>query len=182
MEPLECYAPAPPEPRRESIPATVEPEPAEAAIEPRTAESNRVPGERSDRESEIRKNVRLIEFAAPPDLPDELASRYHAFLPMFREVLKENTRDQAEKDHLIIRITAGMREVGSAKTRHAQARVTAFCRNSKRQYIGNFILHSYATGGPVNKEETEQFLRKQILEPLECYRPAENIVASPQSE
>jgi hypothetical protein len=34
--------------------------------------------------------------------------------------------------------------------------------------------------GPVNKEETEQFLRKQILEPMECYVSAESVPASPK--
>lgn len=73
-----------------------------------------------------------------------------------------------------------VKEVGAAKTKRAQARVTVFCRNSRKEYIGNFILHSYASNGPVNREETEQFLRKQILEPMECYVPAESVLASPK--
>jgi outer membrane biosynthesis protein TonB len=192
LEPLECYAPtasvaAPvrPEPKPEPVPVPAEqkpaaPQPEARAVESRMAEQSPMPQERSDRESEIRKNVRLIELAAAPDIPAEIAAHYHAFLPMFREVLKANTRDQADKDHLIIRVAAGIKEVGSAKIKRAQARVTSFCRNSKREYIGNFILYSYTTNGPVNKEETEQFLRKQILEPMECYVPAESVLASPK--
>jgi hypothetical protein len=102
------------------------------------------------------------------------------FLPMLRDVLRENTKDQADEKSLVLNVAAGIREVGSAKIKRAQARVTSFCRNSKKEYIGNFILHSYATNGPVNKEETEQFLRKQILEPLECYVSAESVLASPK--
>jgi hypothetical protein len=176
LEPLECYAPV-------AMPVNPEsrPDPAEPAVESRLAENEQASQERADRESEIRKNVRLIEFAATPDIPAEIAARYQAFLSMFKEVLKENTRDQSEKDHLIIRIAAGIKEVGSAKIKRAQAHVTAFCRSSKKEYIGNFILHSYANNGPVNKEETQQFLRHQILEPLECYVPAENVVATPKA-
>ena len=194
LEPLECYAPATSvaapvrlEPKAEPAPVQAERKPAasepeERAGEPRMAERSPTPQERSDRESEIRKNIHLIEFAAPPDIPAEIAAHYHAFLPMFREVLKENTRDQTDKDHLIIRVAAGIKEVGSAKIKRAQARVTSFCRNSKKEYIGNFILHSYATNGPENKQETEQFLRKQILEPMECYVPAESVLASPRPD
>ncbi len=191
LEPLECYAPAtsvaatvrPEKAEPAPVPAeqkSAAPEPEERAGEPRMAERSPTPQERSDRESEIRKNIHLIELAAPPDIPAEIAAHYHAFLPMFKEVLKENTRDQTDKDHLIIRVAAGIKEVGSAKIKRAQARVTSFCRNSKKEYIGNFILHSYTTNGPVNKEETAQFLRKQILEPMECYVPAESALASPR--
>jgi hypothetical protein len=198
LEPLECYAPVAPVPIKPeskpepapipikaSVPVLADqkppaPEPVEPSVEPRIADSMPVPQERADHENEIRKNVRLIEFAATPDIPAEIAAHYHAFLPMFKEVLKENTRDQSDKDHLIIRVAAGIKEVGSAKVKRAQARITAFCRSSKKEYIGNFILHSYVTNGLVNKEETGQFLRKQILEPLECYVPAESVLASPK--
>jgi hypothetical protein len=125
--------------------------------------------ERSDREIEIHKNVKLIESSATPDIPADLAVQYQNFLPTFKEALKESTKDQPDESVLILRVAAGFKEVGSAKTKRAQARVTAFCRNSKQEYIGNLILYSYVTNGPVNKEETAQFLKKQILEPLECY-------------
>lgn len=79
---------------------------------------------------------------------------------------------------MLIRVEAGEREIGSAKTTRPLAQVTASCRNSTRQYFGNLILYSYATDGPVNEEETEQFLRKQNLEPSECYVPTERIYSS----
>jgi len=63
-----------------------------------------------------------------------------------------------------------MKEVGSAKTKRPLARITAFRRNSKQEYVGLFILYSYQTAGPVNKEETSQFLKKQVLEPAECHK------------
>lgn len=133
--------------------------------------------EESDREIEIHKNVKLIQIAEKPGLPADLASQYRGFLPVFREVLKENTKDHSADNYLVLRVEPGVKEIGSAKTKRAQARVTSFCRNSKKEYIGSFILYSYLTQGPVNKEETEQFLRKQILDPLECYEPIERVVA-----
>jgi hypothetical protein len=92
-------------------------------------------------------------------------------------VLRDNTADQADANVLIIRIEAGVREVGTAKTKRAQARVTGFIRNSRKEYFGDLILYSYATNGPVNKEETERFLVRQILEPLECYAPSRDVTA-----
>jgi len=133
-----------------------------------------------DRETEIHRNVRLTETAVTPNIPANLASQYQKFLPMLRDVLKENTKDQADEKSLVLNVSAGVKEVGAAKTKRAQALVTAFCRNSRKEYIGNFILHSYASNGPVNREETEQFLRKQILEPMECYVSAESVLASPK--
>jgi hypothetical protein len=127
--------------------------------------------QKSDREIEIHKNVKLIESTASSEIPGELVTQYQNFLPIFREVLKATTKDQPDQNVLTVRISAGFKEVGAAKTKRAQAQVTAFCRNSKQEYIGNFLLYSYATSSPVNKDETEQFLRKQILEPLECLAP-----------
>jgi hypothetical protein len=132
--------------------------------------------EESDREIEIRKNVKLIQIAEKPGLTADLASQYRSFLPVFREVLKENTKDHGADNSLILRVEPGIKEIGSAKTKRVQARVTSFCKNSKKEFVGSLILYSYLTQGPVNKEETEQFLRKQILEPLECYTPTERIV------
>jgi hypothetical protein len=34
--------------------------------------------------------------------------------------------------------------------------------------MATFILYSYLSAGPVNKEETEQFLKKQILDCAIC--------------
>ena len=44
-----------------------------------------------------------------------LASQYQKFLPMFRDVLKENTKDQTDEKSLILNIAAGVKEVGAAK-------------------------------------------------------------------
>jgi hypothetical protein len=123
----------------------------------------------SDRETEIRKNIKLIEESASPDIPADLAAQYQNFIPIFKDALKAVTKDQPDDSVLIIRIGAGFKEVGAAKVKRAQARVSAFCRNSKQEFVGNFLLYSYLTSGPVNKEEAEQFLKKQILEPLDCY-------------
>ena len=136
----------------------------------------------SDRRVDIHQNVRLIELTAPNDIPAEIMDDYRAFLPMFREVLEKNTRDQPEEKQMTIRVQAGVKEIGSAKTVRVLANVTASCRNSTRQYIGNLILHSYLTDGPVNEEETEQFLRKQILEPSECYVPTEGVYSATEAD
>jgi hypothetical protein len=127
--------------------------------------------ESAGQETQIHRNVRLVELEASPGVPANLSGQYEKFLPMFRDVLKENTKNQTDDKSLVINVSAGVKEVGAAKTPRAQARVTAFCRNSRREYVGNFILHSYVNNGPVTREETEQFLRKQILEPMECYMP-----------
>jgi hypothetical protein len=135
--------------------------------------------EEKDREIEIHKNIKLIQIAATPGIPADLASQYRGFLPMFRDVLEENTKDQGNENNMVLRVEPGIKEIGSAKTKRVQALVTSFCKNSRKEYVGSFILYSYINSGPVNKEETEQFLRKQILEPLECYAPVERVVAPP---
>jgi hypothetical protein len=121
-----------------------------------------------DRETDVHKNVKLVVMAAPSDLPEDLAKSYANFIPTLEEALKESTTDQSDDCALTIRVSAGLKEIGSAKTKRATARISAFRRNSRQEYVGTLILHSYSTGGPVNKEETTQFLTKQILEPAEC--------------
>ena len=123
-----------------------------------------------DREIEIHKNVKLIELASAPDTPADMTKQYLSFLPIFEEALKENTSDQPDECSLTLRVTCGIREIGSAKVQRPMARITAFRRNSRQEYLGTFILYSYVTAGPVNKEETGQFLKKQILEPAECHK------------
>jgi hypothetical protein len=120
----------------------------------------------SEKEISIHNNVRLIEMAVPQDMPEELRNKYQVFLPLFVEALKENTSDQAFEDALTIRIVAGVKEIGSAKTKRVFAKITAYRKNSRSEYVGNLLLHSYATGEAVNKEEIGQFLGKQILTPL----------------
>jgi hypothetical protein len=127
--------------------------------------------EKTDRDVEIHKNVKLIITAPAPDIPEDIANQYRGFLPILEEVLKQDTSDQSDECSLTLRVAIGIKEIGSAKTKRPMARVTAFRRNSKQEYIGSFILYSYATSGPVNKEETDQFLKKQILDPAECKKP-----------
>ena len=124
--------------------------------------------QQKEREVEIHKNVKLIEMSIPNDLPQDIVEQYRAFLPILTESLKENTKDESDKCALTLRVTAGVREIGSAKTKRPMASISAFRRNSKREYLGSFILYSYVNSGPVNKEETTQFLLKQILEPAAC--------------
>jgi len=124
--------------------------------------------EKVDREIEIHKNVKLVIVAPGPDIPEAIASQYTNFLPILQETLKEITTEQTDECALTIRVAPGVREVGAAKVQRAIARITAFRRNSKQEFLGSLILYSYITGGLVNKEETAQFLKKQILDPAEC--------------
>ena len=124
--------------------------------------------EKIEREVEIRKNVKLIELAATPDLPEDMTKQYQSFLPILLDALKDNLTDQSDECSLTLRVAAGTKEIGSAKIVRPTARVSAFRRNSNQEYLGTFVLYSYVTAGPVNKEETVQFLKKQILEPAEC--------------
>ncbi len=137
---------------------------------------------RTDRETMIHRNVKLIEMAASADIPPNLSNQYRNVLPLFKKVLTKNTKDQPEEKRMLIRIAAGVKEIGSAKTKRALAHVTSSCRNSTREYVGNLILHSYLTNGPVNEQEIEEFLRKQILDPLECYVPTESVLSPPKPD
>jgi hypothetical protein len=124
--------------------------------------------EKPDRELEIHKNVKLVELVVGPDIPEDLVKQYRAFLSILEDSLKESTTDQSDECYLTIRVSAGVKEVGSAKTKRPLARITAFRRNSKQEYLGQFILYSYLNASLVNKDETIQFLKKQVLEPAEC--------------
>ena len=123
---------------------------------------------KAQREVTIHENVRLVIMAPDQDLSEEIRKQYEAFLPLFEEVVKESTTDETDQCALTIRISAEMKEVGSAKTQRPLARVSAFRRNSRQEFVATFILYSYLTAGPVNKEETEQFLKKQILDCVIC--------------
>jgi hypothetical protein len=124
-----------------------------------------------DKEVEIHKNVKLVVLAAASDIPDDVVKQYQSFLPILEASLKEITTDQSDECSLTLRVSPAVKEVGAAKTKRPQAKVAAFRRNSKQEYQGAIILYSYINAGPVNKEETSQFLKKQILEPAECRRP-----------
>lgn len=121
-----------------------------------------------DREVQIHTNVKLIVMAAADDIPEEIATQYRNFIPILQDALKEATEDQTDECALTIRASIGIKEVGAKKVQRPQASVSAFRRNSRQEFVGNLILYSYVNSGPVNKEETMQFLTKQILEPAVC--------------
>jgi len=123
---------------------------------------------KTDREITIQDNVKLAIMVAPPDLPEDMTEQFRLFLPILEEALKETTTDQSAACALTIRVTAGFKELGSAKVQRPLAVIAAFRRNSRQEYIGTFILHSYISDGLVNKEETAQFLKKQILARAAC--------------
>jgi hypothetical protein len=129
--------------------------------------------EKAEREVEIHKNVKLIQLGIGPDIPEDIIKQYRNFLPILEETVKENTTAQTDECFLTLRVSAGIKEIGAAKTKRPRARITAFRRNSKQEYVGDLILYSYVTAGPVNKEEATQFLKKQILEPAECKKASE---------
>jgi hypothetical protein len=124
--------------------------------------------ENVEREVSIRNNVKLVILAPAQDIPEGIQKQYHAFLPTFEQVLKENTTAQSDECALTLRIAAGLKEIGALKVRRPFVRVAAFRRNSRQEYVGTLLLFSYSTSGPVNAEETAQFLKKQVLEPAEC--------------
>jgi hypothetical protein len=121
-----------------------------------------------EREIEIHKNIKLIELAPAPDISEELVKLYKEFLPKFEEVLKKNTVAQSDECALTLRIVAEAKAIGTAKITRPTARVTAFRKNSKEEYIGVLILHSYVSNGAVDEQEITRFLKKQVLEPAEC--------------
>jgi hypothetical protein len=121
-----------------------------------------------DREVEIHKNVKLIVMKATPDVTEDIADQYRSFLPIFEDVLKQNTIDQPDECSLTLRVAIGIKEIGSGKVKRPIAHITAFRRNSRQEYLATLILYSYATSGLINKEETELFLKKQVLGPSEC--------------
>jgi len=123
-----------------------------------------------EREIEIHKNIKLIELAPAPEVSEDLMKLYQEFLPRFEEVLKKNTADQSEECLLTLRISAGVRTIGAAKTKRPTAQVTAFRKNSKEEYVAVLILYSYASSGPVDENDILQFLQKQILDPAQCPR------------
>jgi hypothetical protein len=122
--------------------------------------------EKMEREIDIHKNVRLIIMAVPQELPDEFKAKYQRFLPLFEEALRENTSEQALESALTVRIVPGIKEIGFAKTKRVIARITAYRKDSKMEFISIILLHSYETGTAVSKEEIGQFLKRQILNPL----------------
>jgi hypothetical protein len=124
--------------------------------------------EKTEREATIQTNVKLVVIAPTTDMPESIQKEYRAFLPIFEQVLKENIASQSDECSLTLRIVPGVKEIGAAKVKRPLVRVTAFRRNSRQEYISTFLLYSYSSSGPVSKDETVQFLKKQVLEPAEC--------------
>jgi hypothetical protein len=81
--------------------------------------------------------------------------------------LKEKTSERSLASALTIQVSPGIKEVGSKRTKQPAARVTAFRRDSRSEWVANFLLTSYATGETINKEEIEKFLTIQILNPID---------------
>jgi hypothetical protein len=128
---------------------------------------------KTDREIEIHKNIKLIELVPAADIPEHIVKQYQEFLPKFEEVLTSNTEDQSEDCLLTLRISAGVKTIGSAKTNRPTANVTAFRKGSKAEYLGVLLLYSYITSGPIDKEEILKFLKVQILDPAACGKGSE---------
>lgn len=124
--------------------------------------------ENDAREVEIHKNIKLVMVAPKSETPQDVATQYKNFLPILEQALKEGTVDQSDECALTLRVTASFKEIGAAKVKRPYAHVTAFRRNSRQEYVGSFSLYSYLNSGPVDKVETGNFLKKQILEPAEC--------------
>jgi hypothetical protein len=124
--------------------------------------------EKTNREIDIHKNVKLTESPIPDDYPQELAQDYKNFLPLLEASLKENTTDQSDACALTVKATAAVKEIGASKTKRPMVSISAYRKNSKQEFFGSFLLYSYINSGPVNKEETTNFLKKQILDPAAC--------------
>jgi hypothetical protein len=124
--------------------------------------------DKNEREVVIHNNVKLMAISPESGIAESERKQYLQFLPLFEQVLKENTTDQSDECSLIIRIVAGVKEIGSKKTKYPFARVSAFRRNSKQEFVADFILYNFGSAGPVSKDDTIQFLTKQILEPSQC--------------
>lgn len=124
--------------------------------------------EKTEREIEIHKNIKMIVLAPAPEISQDMAKQYQEFLPKLEESLKKDTTDQSDECLLTLRISAGVKTIGAAKTNRPTAHITAFRKGSKEEYIGVLLLYSYLTSGPVDESEISKFLKQQILDPAEC--------------
>ncbi len=126
--------------------------------------------EKADSETTIHNNVKLIEMPIPPNIPEDFKAQYQIFIDRLKVALKEKTSERPSASALTFQVTAGVREVGSKRTKQPAARVTAFKKDSRNEWVASFILYSYATGETINKEEIEKFLTLQILNGLDSYQ------------
>ena len=122
--------------------------------------------EKPEREIDIHDNVRLLEMPIPQDLPEEFKAKYQVFLQQLKTALTEKTAECSSAEAITVQVRPGIREVGFNRTKRPMASVTAFKKNSGNEFRGDLLLHSYATGETVNKEEIEKFLTRQILDPM----------------
>jgi hypothetical protein len=130
-----------------------------------------VPAQQEPNEpTEIHENVELIALPIPAAIPDELKGEYQRFLPIFEEVIEESTADQPPDSAVTISVVAGTKEIGSRKIQRVTAEITAYRKNAKHKYVATLLLHSYATGEAVNKEEITEFLKRHILDPVKEIR------------
>ena len=123
--------------------------------------------EKAERETDIHNNVKLLEMPIPSNMSDEFKGKYQIFLGRLKQALKDKTSERVSETALTIQVSAGIREVGANRTKQPAARITAFKKGSKSEYVANYLLHSYVTGDTVSKEEIERFLALQILQPIE---------------
>ena len=117
--------------------------------------------ENTGREVQIHKNVKLIEMPAASDIPADIAAQHRSFRTRSSNRRSRNpptTKRMNARSR--IRLTLGVKEIGSAKVKRPTARVTAFRRGAKQEFVGTLILYSYVNSGMVNAEETEQFPKK----------------------
>jgi hypothetical protein len=122
--------------------------------------------EKAESEIDIHSNVRLIEMPVPQDMPEEFRGKYQVFMQQLKAALKEKTSERSSASALTIQVRPGIKEVGLNKTKRPMASITAYKKDSKNEFCGDILLHSYATGETINKEEIEKFLTRQILDPL----------------
>ena len=122
--------------------------------------------EKAEHEIDIHNNVRLLEMPVPQDMPEEFKAKYEFFLQQLKVALKEQTSERSATSALIIQVRPGIKAIGLNKTKRPMASITAYKKDSKNEFCGDLLLHSYVTGETVNKEEIERFLIRQILDPL----------------
>ncbi len=134
-----------------------------------------------NREIEIHKNVTLIVAPVQSDMPEPLKEKFEHFLPVLEGALAEITSPESPECALTVRVTAGFKEIGSAKVQRAFARFSVYRRNSDQEFVARLYLHSFVTGGPVSKEEITNFLKERILSVATCQPRITQSQASPRS-
>ncbi len=117
--------------------------------------------------TDIHSNVRLVEMPIPQDMPEEFKAKYQMFVQQLKDAIKEKTSERTPADAFVFQVRPGIREMGANKTQRPTASVIAYRKDSKSEFRGDILLHNFATGGNIGKEDIDRFLAKQILFPLE---------------